>query len=125
MLIVLIQLACQSVAIPTLAVYLDRVTGSFDGRRRNLFFFMRKEVLGGKQAKHRECSTPVSVEEDELDHYLGFFNGGLQFKDNVSRRNSSLDHYLGNLASSTKIDSKLEYESKIKLSSGGLDLNSC
>ncbi len=125
MLIVLIQLACQSVAIPTLAVYLDRVTGSFDGRRRNLFFFMRKEVLGGKQAKHRECSTPVSVEEDELDHYLGFFNGGLQFKDNVSRRNSSLDHYLGNLASSTKIDSKLEYESKIKLSSGGLDRNSC
>ena len=117
MMIVLIQLTCQSFIVPALAMYFDRVTGSFDGRKRDPLFFLR--TLGSKsiQSQSKARSSPNSAQEDPLDYYLGYFNGGIQFNDNVSRRNSSLDHYLGALTYS-KIDSDTASEPKEKDSIG-------
>lgn len=104
MMVVMIQLSCQNIIVPLLALYFDKITGAYNGIKHEYFFFLKKDGMGRIQRKNRTCSTPKSVQEDPLDYYLGYFNGGTQYKSSIARRNSSLDHYLGAMTSQKILD---------------------
>lgn len=118
MMLVLIQLACQSIIIPIMSIYFDKITGSFDGLKREPLFFLKTRNLRcfSKPKKQKEDKVcPISEEDDALDHYLGYLHGGAQYQDDfdgVSRKSTSLGHYLGAMSSAKKVCNNLGSESQ-------------
>ena len=105
MLIVLIQLAAQSVVIPLLALYMEREWLLFYGNTK------RPAAVGSSSAKdstrsagHQTAVTKPRPKDDALEHYLGYLHGGAHIDrktntstesspEQVSRRDSSLGYY--------------------------------
>ena len=111
MLVVLVQLAVQSVVIPLLAIYTEREwLFSYGAGERNVAA-SSAAVPRDRPGKARQASR-----DDALDHYLGYLGGGMQVDgddgddgdDDVSagspgpatRRASSMGYYFSGLSGS-------------------------
>jgi ABC-type multidrug transport system ATPase subunit len=99
MLVVLIQLAVQSVVIPLLAIYTEREwLFSYGGGERSRAAGSTAVPKGRPTKQARQASK-----DDALDHYLGYIGGGMQFDSDddgstgsarqITRRASSMGYY--------------------------------
>jgi ABC-type multidrug transport system ATPase subunit len=98
--IVLIELFVQSLILPVLAFYFDHVSGTTDGIKKDyMSIFKRKKTTRQPEAKEASKEeSPKTSDVDEMDYYLGYLNGGVQYGNTFKepkKRISSLDLYLG------------------------------
>lgn len=103
MLVVLVQLAVQSVIIPALAIYTEREW---------LFFYRggerKRAASSAAVLRNRPVKARQSSRDDALDHYLGYLGGGMHIdseddaiaasSSQVTRRASSMGYYFAGVS---------------------------